>query len=141
MKNPASLSIFAAVFTTLSLATAASIFEPSNSIADVHATPIETPRFGDRAVTGALHAWRIEEDGTLLVALMPENQQAVIWFRTPANQSSTTQFELLALHAVLAMDHPDRKNHKLRIRGESTTELDGDDAKHAIRLVSIGRGA
>ena len=88
---------------------------------------------------GTIAGWLIEEDGSVLVHLKSDDGKNTHWFRTPPSQSSTTQFELLALHAVLRLD-PDigTASHKVEIRGESSSERDGSTRERAMRLLSIG---
>lgn len=101
---------------------------------------LETPRLDGSWFEGTIAAWRVEEDGAVLIQLQVKNE--LKWFRTPANQSSNTQFELLTLHAILAFEPKSQSGtpSTIRICGEATTERDGDEAKHAMRLLAIGRG-
>tara|TARA_R110002072_G_scaffold31466_1_gene96900 strand:- start:9583 stop:9963 length:381 start_codon:yes stop_codon:yes gene_type:complete len=94
----------------------------------------EAPRRDSNWYEGSIHTWSVEEDGTVIVALSTDKKP--IWFRTPANQSSTTQFELLTLHACLALES---KSNSARVRAEDTTELDGSSSEKAMRLEAIGR--
>jgi len=98
-----------------------------------------TPPRTQRAFDGHIESWLVQEDGTLLVRLMPADGKQSVWLRTPANQSSTTQFELLALHATLALDGAfDAQPRLTHVRGDASTEDDGSSAEHAMQLVAIG---
>ena len=100
----------------------------------------EEPRLDGKWFEGTIAAWQVEEDGTVSVKLLVGQEPK--WFRTPANQSSTTQFELLTLHAVLALETRQASAPKedARICGEATTERDGDSPSQAMRLVAVGHG-
>lgn len=104
------------------------------SAASSVATP-EAPRLEGTWFEGTIASWQVEEDGTVSVQLLANSEPK--WFRTPANQSSTTQFELLTLHAVLALTS---SRAKTKIHGEATTERDGKTVKDAMRLLAIGHG-
>ncbi|MFN3242020.1 MAG: hypothetical protein ACE37K_10945 [Planctomycetota bacterium] len=97
-----------------------------------------TPR-RDVTLEGRIGGWFVEDDGTVLVRVEPEKGEHR-WFRTPANQSSTTQFELLALHAVLHLQGEARPTDApVCLRGEATTTNDGSSPEDALQLVAIGR--
>ena len=100
----------------------------------------EAPRLEGTWFEGTIASCMVGEDGTVSVQLLANNEPK--WFRTPANQSSTTQFELLTLNAVLALESHAKANTPptVRIHGEATTERDGKTVKHAMRLLAIGRG-
>ncbi|MFT4514631.1 MAG: hypothetical protein ACI91B_003343 [Planctomycetota bacterium] len=100
---------------------------------------LTAPRSEGTWFAGSIASWTVEEDGTVLVQLLVDTKTK--WFRTPANQSSSTQFELLTLHAVLALDSRPQTSAQpnVRICGEATTERDGDTVQQAMRLLAIGR--
>lgn len=97
-------------------------------------------RLREASYHGVIDSWLVEEDGTVLLSLQTDAGK-LRWFRTPANQSSTTQFELLALHAVMMLDDEPATAARgpVCVRGEGTVEDDGDSRDHAMQLVAIGR--
>ncbi|MFK7741305.1 MAG: hypothetical protein AB8H80_13375 [Planctomycetota bacterium] len=103
------------------------------------------PSIADRSphLAGEVHfegkavSFLVEEDGTVLVELL-RTDGTKRWLRTPANQSSTTQFELLALHTLLASVRGDAGPRTVVVHGETSTELDGEKPADAMRLMAIG---
>lgn len=100
----------------------------------------ELPR--ESWLEGTISSWRIREDGGILIRLDRADGSGSDWMRTAANQSAATQFELLVLHAVLALDARTNPSASrlVRVRVESSTSRDGDKPEDALRLTAIGRG-
>ncbi|MEZ6038610.1 MAG: hypothetical protein R3F29_14100 [Planctomycetota bacterium] len=97
--------------------------------------PRHTPLPNTSTLQGSIAGWSVEGDGTVLLHLETADGEHR-WLRTPPNQSSTTQFELLALHAILDLERdPARTVH---VTGESTTENDGSSREKALELQAIG---
>lgn len=90
---------------------------------------------GTATLEGSIAGWTVEGDGTVLLHLTTDDGQQR-WQRTPPNQSSTTQFELLALHAILDLER--NPSRTVRVTGESTTEKDGSSREKALELQAIG---
>lgn len=104
------------------------------------ATTKEVPR--ESWIDGTITSWRVEEDGGVLIRVKRADGSGSDWMRTAANQSAATQFELLVLHSVLALDsnHNPNGSRLVRARVESSTSRDGDKPEDALRLTAIGRG-
>ena len=118
------------------LALAAVTVPLTSSLGSGSAAVAPVPR--DVMLEGRIAGWFVEDDGTVLVSCAAKKGD-VLWFRTPANQSSTTQFELLTLHAVLDLQRlPVDAATKVYFRGEATTSNNGSTPDKALQLVAIG---
>ncbi len=117
--------------TLLSVLSMAAMFRPTTATPSATTAPRDGMEF-----KGSIDAWVVEEDGSIVLRMHCDDD-VMRWLRTPPSQSATTQFELLALHAILRLEQtPDQPVH---VRGEATTERDGSRRDQAMRLLSIGR--
>jgi hypothetical protein len=87
--------------------------------------------------TGRVTEWRIDADGSVRVKL--EMGSEARWFHTPPTQTTTTEFELEVLSAVLALTEPERGHPFLTVEGLRDTDRDPDAelaGSHAIVSIS-----
>jgi hypothetical protein len=100
--------------------------------------PASIPGQEERTTAGVLAGWRLDMDGTVYLQIRGQGEeQALTWFRTPADKSMASRnVEEMLIGAVLIRASRSAEQ-VLTVTAKHERALDGEDPEHALPLLSV----
>lgn len=91
------------------------------------------------AYTGRVTQWHLADDGSVYVRVAVESDREY-WFRSPVEQTTTTDFEAMLMSVVIAMRDESSSLREITVYAEPSSETEreaGRTLEQARRIVAV----
>ncbi|MEX1025225.1 MAG: hypothetical protein WD226_09125 [Planctomycetota bacterium] len=106
--------------------------------------PTAAPQSTQFVSVGFMRSWLVKGDGAVYIRLeafeeaKPDQGSRLLWFRSPATQTTATNFEDQALEVALFFDMAQNADRLLQIIADADRDKTGETLESAYRISGIG---